>query len=105
MWSVAWTAPPVRRAMSQLSTVPTANSPASARQPKLGVFSKEPGELGAGKIGIQEKAGVLLEPPPPAPVPSAPRRWRWSAGPARRWPGEPAPGSPGPRGPRFPAGW
>ena len=73
MWSVAWTDPWVSRAMSQLSTVPMASSPASARSLSSGRLRKEPGEFGTRKIRIQEetRAGPNLRLQPLIPQLSA----------------------------------
>ena len=40
LWSVAWTAPPVNCQISQLSMVPNASSPASARARAPGTWSR-----------------------------------------------------------------
>ena len=48
-WSVWWVRPPVRFQTSQVSTVPQANSPASARSRTSGTFSSSQATLAAEK--------------------------------------------------------
>ena len=55
--SVAWTRPPVRRQSRKLSTVPKASSPRSARLARAGDVVEQPGDLGAGEIGVEQQAG------------------------------------------------
>ena len=59
--------PPVSFQTSQLSMVPKAMSPASARSRRLrpeasgGVWSEQPGDLGGGKVGVDDQTGALAD--------------------------------------------
>ena len=57
--SVTCTPPPVSFQTSQLSTVPKASSPRSARSARAGHVVEQPRELGGGEIGIEHQAGLL----------------------------------------------
>ena len=56
MGSVAWTRPPVSRCMSQVSMVPNAISPASARARSAGSLLEQPGDLAAGEVRVEDEA-------------------------------------------------
>ena len=84
--SVAWSrAPPVSFQSSQESTVPKASRPASAAARAPGSVVEDPGELGAGEVGVEHEARALAEEglEPGALQPR--RRRRPCGGPARRW--------------------
>ena len=59
--SVTWTAPPVSFQSSQLSTVPKASSPASARARAPGTLSSSQAILVAEKYGIDQQSGPLAD--------------------------------------------
>ena len=65
--SVTWRLPLVRCQMSQLSTVPKASSPRSARARAPATWSRIQRDLGGGKIGVEDQAGVRLETTSPTP--------------------------------------
>ncbi len=61
--SVTCAAPRVRFQTSQVSMVPNASSPRSARVPRARDVVEQPFELGAGEIGVEHEAGLARDHP------------------------------------------
>ena len=59
-WTGVWLSPLVRCQMSQLSTVPKASLPASARARGSGDVVEDPGDLGGGEVGVEDEACFRL---------------------------------------------
>ena len=59
--SVTWRAPPVSFQTSQVSTVPNASLPASARARAPGTLSRIQRILLRGEVGVDEQAGLRLD--------------------------------------------
>ena len=103
--SVTCARPCVSRQIRNVSTVPNASSPFSARRRSAGIAIEDPGDLGGGEIRIEQQAGRFLHALLVARFAQAARRRRPCADPARRWRDAPARRSCGPRRSWFRADW
>ena len=57
--SVDMHVPPVSRQIRKLSTVPKASSPRFGPRAGARHIVEDPGDLGAGEIGVEQQAGLL----------------------------------------------
>ena len=95
--SVAWTRPPVSRQMRNVSTVPKASSPRSARAAQARRPVEDLGDLRPAEVGVDRAGRSVPGRAPRGRPPAARRSAAPSPGSARRSRSRPADRSPAPR--------